>query len=294
MSFRDNGESDRPEPSEPGNGPRPKSLYIQRNIVSAGNRQVIATGPMKFMLSKAVILIFSISILLIFLSDSYERIGRSDLFTTVYYPTLFVMVIALDVHMWFVLRDGGTRVVFKVTCPEDTDYRVRLDGKRRISRIFEYRGPIVDEIRCKRGCHTLSVVSGGSVETAEVDVDEVAFVRIRIHGDIDIEPDDYDWTREPDPRSMEIKAVLLYAAFCFFMTAMTIVTVFFQEIRSGRSCLTLKERVAYEQSSVGIHLLRTDHHRDRCGLCVLHRRTFQVPVHSVRHGSDHNWGQIQG
>ncbi len=198
-----------------------------------GNGQVIATERMKFMLSKVIILVLSVSMFLIFLSDLNGRSGQPALFKIVFYSTVLVVVLAFDVYMWNVLRYGGTRVVFTVTCPEDTDYRVRLDGKGRFDWMVRYRGPIDDEIRCKRGHHTLSVESGGSIKTVEVDVDEVAFVRILIRGDIDIEQDDYDRTREPDPSSIERKAVLLYAAFCFFMAAIAIVIVFFQEIRSG-------------------------------------------------------------
>ncbi len=220
----------------PFRGPGPQQTPIVRIHVirRTDYQQVITMNHMRLVLSKAVILILSISMILIFLLVFNERSTQPSSVGIAYHSFILFIVIALDVYMWNVLRCGGPRIMFTVRCPEDTGYCIRVDGKKkRYEGIAEYYGTIDDEIYCKKGHHTLSVESGGSIESMEIDVDDVASITIRIYDGIEIEPDHSDRTDELDPRSLENKAVLLYAAFCFFMAAMAIITMFFDEIRSS-------------------------------------------------------------
>lgn len=189
----------------------------------------------KYTLSKAVILALSISMVLIFMSYLNGRSGQSASLRIAFCSAMLIIVMAFDVYMWNVLRCGGPRIVFTVSCSEETEYRIRLDGKKwRLGGMVRYRGAIDDEICCKKGRHTLSVESERSVETAEIDVDGTAYIRILIHGDIDIEPDDHDRAQGSGLRLTENRAVLMYAAFCFFMAAMAIIAILFNELRCHR------------------------------------------------------------
>lgn len=199
-----------------------------------GQRRGDAYGPDEDGGVEAVVSILSVSMVLIFLSDLNWRSGQPAAFRAVFYPAMLAIVIAFDAYLWSVLRYGGPRIVLTVECSEETEYRICLDGKKlRSGWMLGYRGPIDDEMRCRKGRHVLTVESGGSVETAEVDVDEAARVRIVIDGGIGIGPDDGGRAQRAGRRLTENMAVLLYAASCFSMSAIAIVTILFNEIRSG-------------------------------------------------------------